>query len=247
VHREGLKLLKKGPTTIGAVGKALQAKFPASDPLALAMMMQMREILVQVPPTRIWGNGAPPLIERAESWMGRRKPTLSRIDLVRRYLAAFGPASIKDMQAWCRLTKLSAEFKALEKELVVFEGEDGRVLYDLPDAPRPDADTPAPIRFLPFFDNVYLGYDSRRRMLHEDDAEGVNLFANYKPPVLVDGLISAGYAVSRKKDTARLEITPYHKLTKKDFRAIETEGDGFLRFMEEGAARYEVAVLPFAA
>lgn len=247
VHREGLKVLKKGPTTIGAVGKALGAKFPDADPLALSMMMQMRETLIQVPPTRIWGNGAAPLLERAETWIGKRKPTLSRIDLVHRYLAVFGPASINDMQIWCRLTKLSAEFKTLEKELVVFESEDGRVLYDLPDAPRPPADIPAPVRFLPLYDNAYLGYDNRRRMLSESDMKRINIFENFKPGVLVDGVISAGYVVSRKKDTARLEIEPYHKLTKTQVREVEKEGEAFLRFMEEGAKGYTVEVLPFAA
>ena len=242
VHREGIKILKKGPTTIGAVGKALHEKFPEAEALALGMMMQMRETLVQVPPTRIWGNGSAPLLLRAEQWLGKLKPTLSRIDLVRRYLAAYGPASINDMQAWCRLTKLSAEFKALEKELVVFEGEDGRVLYDLPDAPRPDADTPAPVRFLPLYDNAYLGYDNRRRMLDEADMKRLNLFSDFKPAALIDGVIAAGWVVSRKKGVARLEIEPYHKVTKAQRREVETEGETFLRFMEEDADSYEVEV-----
>lgn len=246
VHREGLKILKQGPTTIGAVGKVLGDKFPKADPLALAMMMQMRETLIQVPPTRIWGNGSAPMLERAETWLGRRKPTLSRTDLVRRYLAAYGPASIQDMQTWCRLTKLSVEFKAIEKELVVFESEDGRVLYDLPDAPRPDPDTPAPVRFLPLYDNIYLGYDNRRRMLEERDLRHVNLFTTFKPPVVVDGVLAAGWVVSRKKDGARLVIEPSHKLTKKEIRAVEAEGEPFLRFMEEGATSYVVEVKPFA-
>jgi hypothetical protein len=247
VHREGLKILKKGPVTIGAVGRALGEKFPDADPLALSMMMQMRETLIQVPPTRIWGNGSPPLLERAETWLGKRKPTLSRTDLVRRYLAAYGPASINDMQVWCKLTKLSVEFKALEKELVVFEGEDGRVLYDLPEAPRPPADTPAPVRFLPLYDNAYLGYDNRRRMLTESDMKRINIFENFKPGVLVDGVISAGYVISRKKDAARLEIEPYHKLTKAQVREVEAEGGAFLHFMEEGAESYVVEVQPFSA
>jgi len=247
VYREGMKLLKKGPTTIGAVGKALGERFPESDPLALAMMMQMRETLIQVPPTRVWGNGSAPLLERTETWIGKRKPTLRRVDLVCRYLAAYGPASVKDMQIWCRLTKLSAEFKALETELMVFEGEDGRILYDLPEAPRPPADTPAPVRFLPLYDNAYLGYDNRRRMLTESDMKRINIFENFKPGVLVDGVISAGYVVSRKKDAARLEIEPYHKLTKAQVREVEAEGEAFLRFMEEGAVNYMVDVQPFAA
>lgn len=246
VHREGLRLLKKGPTTIGAVGKALRETFPDAEALALAVFMQMSETLIQVPPTRVWGNGSAPMLVRAERWLGKMKPSLTRLDLVRRYLAAYGPASINDMQTWCRLTRLSVEFKALEKELVAFEGEDGRVLYDLPDAPRPPEDAPAPVRFLPLFDNVYLGYDNRRRMLMESDLKRVNFFSDFKPALLVDGVIAGGWAVSRKKGAARLEIEPYHKLTKARTREIEAEGEAFLRFMEEDAESYAVEVKALA-
>lgn len=207
----------------------------------------MSETLIQVPPTRIWGNGAAPLLTRVENWLPPARPALTRTDLVRRYLAAYGPASINDMQIWCRLTKLSAEFRALDSALVVFQGEDGRVLYDLPDAPRPAADAPAPVRFLPLYDNAYLGYDNRRRMLSESDMKRINIFENFKPAVLVDGVISAGYVVSRRKDAARLEIEPYHRLSKKQVREVEAEGEAFLRFMEDGAASYTVEMQPFVA
>lgn len=242
VHRAGLEVLRAGPTTIGAVGKALADKFPQADPLALAILVQMRETLIQVPPTRIWGNGAAPLLERAETWLGKRKPTLTRRDLVRRYIAAFGPASVGDMQAWCRLTRLGAEFKALGDELVEFEDEDGRILYDFPDAPRPPADTRAPVRFLPLYDNAYLGYDNRRRMLDARDFKRNNMFANFKPAVLVDGIIAAGWVVSRRKGAARLEIEPYHKLSRGQVREVEQEGERFLRFMAEDATSQTVEV-----
>ena len=247
VHRAGVRVLDKGPITSGDLGKQLREKFPTAEPIALSVLLQMSETLVQVPPTRLWGNGSAPKLVRVENWLPDAKPTLSRIDLVRRYLAAYGPASINDMQIWCRLTKLSVEFKALEKELVVFEGEDGRVLYDLPDAPWPAADTPAPVRFLPLYDNVYLGYDNRRRMLMEEDLKRLNLFTDFKPSVLIDGVIAAGWVVSRKKDAVRLEIEPYHKLSKKQVRELEAEGEAFLRFMEEGAASYTVEVQPFTS
>ena len=246
VHRAGLRILAKGPITSGDLGRQLKAKFPTAEPLALAVLLQMSETLIQVPPTRLWRNGSAPLLQRVEAWLPEVTPTLTRTDLVRRYLAAYGPASINDMQVWCRLTKLSAEFKALEKELITFAGEDGRVLYDLPDAPRPPADTPAPVRFLPLYDNVYLGYDNRRRMLMDEDIKRLNLFADFKPSVLIDGVIAAGWVVSRKKDAARLEIEPYHKLTKKQVREVEQEGEAFLRFMEENAKDYTVEVPAFA-
>jgi hypothetical protein len=246
VHRAGVRILDKGPITSGDLGKQLKVKFPSAEPLSLSVLLQMSETLVQVPPTRIWGNGSAPLLVRVENWLPGQTSKLSRVDLVCRYLAAFGPASINDMQIWCRLTKLSAEFKTIEKELVVFEGEDGRVLYDLPDAPRPDADTPAPVRFLPLYENAYLGYDNRRRMLEERDLVRTNLFTDFKPSVLIDGVIAAGWVVSRKKAAARLEVEPYHKLSKKQVREIEAEGEAFLRFMEGSAATYTIEVQAFA-
>jgi hypothetical protein len=242
--RAGVKLLDaKAPMTAGALGKALKEKFPTAEPLALSILLQVNETLIQVPPTRLWGNGSAPLLTRVENWLPPpHVGPLSRIDLVCRYLRAFGPASVNDMQTWCRLTKLSAEFEALEDELVTFESEDGRVLYDFPDAPRPDADTPAPVRFLPLYDNVYLGYDNRRRMLEENDAKRVNILAEFKPAVLVDGIVSAGWAVESKKGAARLMIEPYHKLRKRDLREIEAEGLAFLRFMQADAASYDVEI-----
>lgn len=244
VRRAGIRLLDaKAPMTAGALGKALQAKFPTAEPQALAVLLQVTETLIQVPPTRLWGNGGAPLLQRVETWLpGYKAPPMTRSDLVRRYLRAFGPASVNDMQVWCRLTRLGAEFEALKDELVTFEAEDGRTLYDFADAPRPDADTPAPVRFLPLYDNVYLGYDNRRRMLAEADGKRVNILAEFKPPVLVDGIISAGWAVDRSKGVARLEVTPYHKLSKRDRREIEAEGLDFLAFMEAGAADYDVTI-----
>jgi hypothetical protein len=247
VRRAGVRILDKGPITSGDLGKQLKVKFPTAEPLALAVLVQMSETLIQVPPTRLWGNGSAPKLARIETWLPGQKSSLSRLDLVRRYLAAYGPASINDMQIWCRLTRLSAEFKVLEKELVSFEDSHGRVLYDLPEAPRPAADTPAPVRFLPLYDNAYLGYDDRRRMLMDEDLERLNLFSDFKPAVLIDGVIAAGWAVSRKKDAARLRIEPYRKFGTKQVREIELEGAAFLRFMAEDAKSHTVEVQPFGA
>lgn len=247
VHKAGVKLLDKSPMTAGALGKALQEKFPSGEPLSKSVLVQMSETLIQIPPTRIWGNGNAPLLTRIENWLPPRDARpLSRRELVLRYLKAFGPASVNDMQIWCRLTRLNVEFEALGKALVSFQSEDGRVLYDLPDAPRPDADLPAPVRFLPLYDNVYLGYDNRRRMLPHVDLKRTSLFADFKPALIVDGVISAGWAISTRKGVALLEIEPYRKLGKRQVREIETEGAAFLRFMAEDAASRDVRVLAFS-
>jgi hypothetical protein len=246
VRRAGVKLLDaKAPMTAGALGRALQEKFPTAEPQSLAVLLQVTETLVQVPPTRLWGNGSAPLLARVETWLPTpHERPLSRIDLVRRYLRAFGPASVNDMQVWCRLTKLSAEFELLKDELLAFQDEDGRTLYDFPDAPRPAADTPAPVRFLPLYDNVYLGYDDRRRMLAAGDSKRINLLlAGFKPAVLVDGIVSAAWSIETKKGAARLVVEPYRRLRKADVRDIEREGLAFLGFAEPGAESGDIAVL----
>ncbi len=248
VHRAGVKLLDKGPMTGGQLGKALTEQFPEGEPLAKAVLLQVKEILIQIPPTRIWGSGHAPILTRAQNWVpAPHSRDLDRQDLVRRYLRAYGPASVADMQSWSGLSKLSEIFAAIADELITFEAEDGRTLHDLPDAPRPAADTPAPIRFLPLYDNSFLGYDNRRRMLEEADIRRVNVLAEYKPAVLVDGIISAGWAIESKKGSARLTIEPYHKLRKADVRAMEKEGEAFLRFMEPDSTDTDIEVLPARA
>ena len=244
VRTAGIRLLDKSPMTSGELGKALQEQFPEGEPLAKAMLVQTMEVLIQIPPTRIWGSGHAPISTRVQNWLPRphRRP-IPRETLVRRYLAAYGPASVMDMQAWCGMTKLGEVFQALRPELLTFEGEDGRELFDLPDAPRPDPEVPAPQRFLPLYDNVYLGFDNRRRMLEENDLKRVNMLGEYKPAVLVDGIISAGWSITDKKGAAVLDIEPYHTLRKSDLEPLQAEGLAFLKFMREDAASYDVRVL----
>jgi hypothetical protein len=245
VRKAGVKLLDKSPMTSGELGKALQEQFPEGEPLAKAVLMQVVETLVQIPPTRIWGSGHAPILARVENWLaGPHKRTIPRETLVRRYLAAYGPASVADMQAWCGMTKLGETFETLRPDLVTFEGEDGRELFDLPDAPRPDADTPAPPRFLPLYDNVYLGYDNRRRMLEENDMKRVNMLREFKPAVLIDGIIAAGWTIEVKKGAAVIDIEPYHKIGKAHRKPLEAEALAFLRFMRGDAKSYDVRVQP---
>ncbi len=239
-----IEVADRGPATAGAIGKVLAGRFPTAEPLSMTVLLQVREIMVQVPPTRIWGSGHAPLLQRAPTYL---PPTTSNLDLttlVRRYLAAYGPASVNDMQSWCGLTKLGEIFELIRGELVTFVAPDGRELFDLPDAPRPDADTPAAIRFMPLFDNALLGYDNRSRIVAEDDARRFNVLAEYTPTVLVDGIIAAAWAIERRKGAATLTVTPHWTLRSADIAGIEREGAALLRFMEESAETFDVQILP---
>ncbi|WP_055046530.1 winged helix DNA-binding domain-containing protein [Devosia sp. A16] len=242
------ELLDAEPMTAGQLGKRLAERFPTAEPLAMTMLLQTSDALIQIPPTRIWGSGHAPLLTRIDNWLpAPYERPIARQTLVRRYLAAYGPASVADMQSWSRLTKLSEVFEALRPELVTFTAPDGRELFDLPEAPRPDGDTPAPVRFMPLFENAFLGYDNRRRVLAEADETRGDFLHDAKPSVLVDGIISAAWAIERKKGAAVLTVTPYHKLRMKDVAEIEREGSAFLRFMEEKAETFDVRVLAVPA
>lgn len=237
VRAAGIDLLDRQPMTAGDLGKALLQRFPDSDPYVLAQVVQGAETLIQIPPTRIWGHGGPPLLARLENWIGQGLgEPIALPALVLRYLAAFGPASVADMQAWCGLTRLAAAFDAVRDQLITFTAEDGRTLYDLPDAPRPDGDTPAPVRFLPEYDNVYLGYGDRRRIQSDLARSRMPLINGYPSTFTVDGFIAGKWSLARKKHAAHLTLTPFRKLLQPEMAEVEREGRAMADFLTDGAA-----------
>jgi hypothetical protein len=122
-------------------------------------------------------------------------------------------------------------------------GRAGRTLFDLPDAPRPDADVPAPIRFLPEFDNLVLAHADRTRLLDDEHRPRVvtkNL--RVKATFLVDGRVAGTWKSTRKGKKASLVIEPFKKLRKKDTKALTSEGEQLLRFIEEDAASVDIKV-----
>jgi hypothetical protein len=247
VRALGVKLLDQQPLTAGDLGKLLLESFPESDPYVLAQVVQGAETLVQIPPTRIWGNGGPPLLSRIENWTGQGlAEPIALPALVVRYLRAFGPASVADMQQWCGLTRLTPAFEAVRDQLVAFTAEDGRTLYDLPDAPRPDADSLAPVRFLPEYDNVYLGFADRRRIQSDLARARMPLVNGYPSSFTVDGFIAGKWSLSRRKDTALLTLTPFRTLRDSEVAEVEREGRAMAAFLTEGAAEITAKILPVA-
>ncbi|MEV7833552.1 winged helix DNA-binding domain-containing protein [Streptomyces subrutilus] len=122
-------------------------------------------------------------------------------DAVLRYLAAFGPASVKDMQVWAGLTRLKEAFERLRPRLAAFSDANGVELFDLPDAPRPDPDTPAPPRFLPEFDNLLLSHADRTRVI-APEVKGRTWTGNQAHrTLLVDGFVAGLWKPSTEGDT----------------------------------------------
>jgi hypothetical protein len=210
----------------------LTRRWSGRDATALRYAVRALVPLVQVPPRGVWGTGGLAASTSVEAWLRRplaRKPSPDR--MVLRYLGAFGPASVRDVQAWSGLTRLREVTDRIRPQLRVFKDSDGQELFDLPGAPRPRADTPAPARFLPEYDNVLLAHADRSRILaarHRNRlfATGGLLFGTF----LLDGFVAGRWRMTRARGTATLEIQPFEPLTRRDREALDDEGNRLLSF-----------------
>lgn len=171
----------------------------------------------------------------AEKYLKKKISTkIDKEELVRRYLAAYGPATIADAQVWSGIPDLKDAFAKLD--LVTF----GKY-FDLPKAPRPDDDAPAPPRFLPEFDSVLLAHKDRRRVIADEHRKAVYLPAlRVAATILVDGAVAGTWVVKKEKNKATLAITPFGKLAKAVKDALAEEGSALVRFMEPDAASFNV-------
>ena len=157
------QLLEERPRTRGELGKLLAESWPEADPGTLAYGATHHMALCQVPPRGVWSKYGPAAAVPVEHWLGAPLRSAPVDALVLRYLGAFGPASIADVQMWSGLTRLCEVVERLP--LREFRGAAGQVLYDLPGAPRPAQDVPAPPRFLPEYDNLLLSHKDRTRVI----------------------------------------------------------------------------------
>jgi len=159
---QATQLLARQPRTRAELRGLLADLWPTADPNALAHAVAHHVALCQVPPRGIWGGKGPVAWAMAEDWLGAPLRSVPVDALIARYLGAFGPASVADIQVWSGLTRLREVVERMP--LRAFRAANGQGLYDLPDAPRPAGDTPAPPRFLPEYDNLLLSHKDRTRV-----------------------------------------------------------------------------------
>ncbi|MET8805315.1 winged helix DNA-binding domain-containing protein [Streptomyces sp. NPDC004546] len=219
------ELVEAEPRTMAQLRQALSARWPDADPRALAVAARCTLPLVQVTPRGLWGRSGQVALTTAEHWLGRPAGPAPEPDaVVLRYLAAFGPASVKDMQTWAGLTRLKDAFERLRPRLLTFRDPNGVELFDLPDAPRPDPDTPAPPRFLPEFDNLLLSHADRGRVVPAEH-RGRHWQGNqaYRT-LLVDGFLAGVW----KLDPDALVVEPFAELTRAQRDEVTAEGERML-------------------
>ncbi|MGW2544006.1 winged helix DNA-binding domain-containing protein [Kitasatospora sp. NPDC001574] len=240
---EARALVEEEPRTFQRLGVELAATRADRDPAALAQAARCLLPLVQVPPRGLWGRGGPAAHTTAEDWLGRPlDPAPSLDDLALRYLAAFGPATVADLQKWCGLSRLAPVLKRLAPGLVTFRDDHGRLVHDLPDAPRPDPDTPAPVRLVAPFDNLLLSHADRTRVLPEEyrgrvmTQNGIVLGT-----LLVDGLVAGSWRLAEDRPGERVvTVRPFVPQARADRRAAEAEAERVLAFAGGGGAvRFE--------
>ncbi|MBK9125649.1 MAG: AlkZ family DNA glycosylase [Chloroflexi bacterium] len=227
--------------TKGELKPALLAVAPDRDPEALSYVVRTYLPLIQAYPSGTWGSGAP-TYERAEARLGPLgEPNVPA--LFRRYLAAFGPASIMDFQTWSGMTKMQETLADSLIDLVQYKDEQGRTLYDLPDNALPHADTPAPVRFVPEYDNLLISHADRSRIIADADRGRVFLSAGrIAATVLIDGFVAGTWKVVNTKRDAVLEIELFGKASSGVESAMHEEGGRLVRFIADTAETTNVRI-----
>ena len=158
-------------------------------------------------------------------------PTEARAEVLRRYLAAFGPASRRDIVAWTMMhvPEISRALERLEP-LRHFRDEHGRELLDVPRAPLPDPETPAPVRFLPKWDNVLLAFADRTRVLPEQYRKTViRMNGDVAQTFLVDGFVAGIWRV----EDGRVALEPFAPLSHSARRELQEEARRLEAFLAD--------------
>ncbi|MFF9066000.1 winged helix DNA-binding domain-containing protein [Streptomyces sp. NPDC014891] len=240
-------LVEERPRTPKELREELLPHWPDADPQSLSVAARCLLPLVQVTPRGLWERGGQVALTTADRWFadsdGPAAGGPADLDeTVLRYLGAFGPASVKDMQSWCGLTRLGPAFERLRPRLLAFRDERGTELFDLPDAPRPDEDAPAPPRLLPEFDNLLLSHADRTRVVPAD-LRGRTWSGNQAHRVfLLDGFLAGIWRLDEGKERTTLTLEPFARVTRADRAALLSEAERTLLLMASPGTAYDVVI-----
>jgi hypothetical protein len=235
----GLELLAERPYVATELGKRLQERWPDADANSMGYAIRFLVPVLQPPPRGLWGRGGLAHVETIERWLGRPlDPSPSVDDIVLRYLAAFGPATAKDVQVWSWLTGMREALERLRPRLRTFRDERGRQLFDVPDAPFPDPGTSAPVRFLPEYDNIALSHDDRTRVIDRKLTEPIWM----RGSILVDGFVRGTWRMDSKRGESTLQIGLFDSLTSSDRADVEAEAERLADFLVPDARTREIRI-----
>ncbi|WP_027086408.1 winged helix DNA-binding domain-containing protein [Cohnella panacarvi] len=242
VAAAGRAFAEEKPLTLGDLGAALRGQWPDRDPAALANAVRNLAALVQVPPRGIWGESGQAAHTTAEAWLGSELSGSSLEELVRRYLGAFGPASIKDMQTWSGLTGLRTVFAGMRDELIAFADENGTELFDMPGNPLPDPNMPAPVRYLSEYDNLILAYADYSRLVVTPTHRKLVISDNgiVRAMLLVDGFVRGIWRIEHERNAATLIVRTFEPLSPSEREAAAEEGERLLGFAAAGAQSHHL-------
>jgi len=253
----GRSLVEAEPMTFSQLGQALAERWPDNPPAALAQAVRAFVPLVQLPPRAVWGRAGQSVHTSAEHWLGQPGPAQASTaqastaqaspaalaQLVTRYLGAFGPATVRDVQAWSGLTGLKAVLEQLRPAVVTFRDEQGAELFDLPTAPRPGEDAPAPPRLVAEFDNLILSHAERSRVIGPGATKRIYTANGIIPgTVLIDGFVAGRWRLDRRRDAAAVTIELFGREgppgSGDERDALAAEAGRVLAFGAPGAAHH---------
>jgi hypothetical protein len=232
----GRAALEEKPRTTADMRKLLAKRWPGYDSNSLAYAVRYLLPMVQIPPRGLWGGRGVPTYMTADTWLGDQLKSIVAPDaMVVRYLKAFGPSTIADIQSWSGLTNVRLVTERLRPRLHTFRDEKGRELFDVPGGVFVDPEAEVPPRFLPEYDNALLAHDDRSRIIAREHRQLIG-----RPTLLVDGYAIGFWKVAREKGAATLVIETLKPLSKKDSAAVEIEGLRLLDFIAAGATTRDI-------
>jgi len=239
VVARGRALVDERPLTLAELRAALAGEWPDHDANALAYAVRYTLPLVQITPRGVWGRTLQPTVTTLDRWLdGQPRERPADVDtLVLRYLRAFGPATAADVGAWSGLTDLRPVLARLRPELRTYRDASGRELHDVPDGVFADAAVPAPVRFLPQYDNVFLAHADRRRIM---DAVRWDTSFTHHGVVLVDGFVAGAWKLIAAKGEAALEVDLRARTRAAERRDVRAEAMELLGLLAADASRRRV-------